>query len=206
MKRPDLNTLACVNPACPLFRRPGEGHLTVRNVSGHDQLRLLRCCPCGEACSERRGSALFHTKIAEEKAADVITHVDEGCGVRATARLGKGSKDTVARLLRLTGRQAERFHDQQVHDLTPLALEFDEQGSFVKKSRSVARGTRPRRPGIGGTIPRSQPTASSWGLGWSASARRNRPVLWGTTPSVVSGRGICPHASPRPTRATNPLF
>ena len=29
MKRPDLNTLACVNPECHLFRRPGEANRTV---------------------------------------------------------------------------------------------------------------------------------------------------------------------------------
>ena len=131
MKRPDLDTLACVNPECQLFRRTDEGNLTVRKVYGHDHLRLLRCRTCGEEFSERRGSALFNTKIAEEKAADVINHLDEGCGVRATARLVKVSKDTVARLLRLAGRHAERFHDRHVRDLTPRALEFDEQWSFV---------------------------------------------------------------------------
>ena len=54
MQRPDLDTLACVNPACQCFRRPGEGHLTVRKMYGHDRLRLLRCRTCGAACSERR--------------------------------------------------------------------------------------------------------------------------------------------------------
>ena len=57
--------------------------------------------------------------------------------MRATARFRKVSKDTVARLLRMAGRHAERLHDQRVRDVTPRALEFDEQWSFVKKSRSV---------------------------------------------------------------------
>jgi hypothetical protein len=43
MKRPDLDTLACVNPECQRFRRPGEANLTVRKVYGADRLRLLRC-------------------------------------------------------------------------------------------------------------------------------------------------------------------
>jgi hypothetical protein len=42
----------------------------------------------------------------------VIQHLDEGCRVRATARLVKGAKETVARLLRVAGRHAERLHDQ----------------------------------------------------------------------------------------------
>src|SRR5882672_2323845 len=131
MKRPDLDTLACVNRECQRFRLTGEGHLTVRKVYGHDRIRLLRCRACREEFSERRGTALFNTKIAEENAEAVIDHVDEGCGVRATARLSTVAKDTVARLLRMAGRHAERLHDQRVRDVTPRALEFDEQWSFV---------------------------------------------------------------------------
>jgi hypothetical protein len=59
--------------------------------------------------------------------------------VRATARLVHVAKDTVARLLRMAGRHAERLHDQRGHDVTPRVLEFDEQWSFVKKSRSAVR-------------------------------------------------------------------
>ena len=139
MKRPDLDTLSCVNPECHKFRLTGQGNLTVRKVYGQDGIRLLRCRICGEEFSERRGTALFNTKITEAKAEDIIDHLGEGCGVRATARLSKVAKDTVARLLRMAGRHAERFHDQRVHDVTPRAVEFDEQWSFVKKSRSVVR-------------------------------------------------------------------
>jgi hypothetical protein len=47
------------------------------------------------------------------------------------------AKETVARLLRSAGRHAERFHEHEVHDLTPRALEFDEQWSFVKKTETL---------------------------------------------------------------------
>ena len=77
---------------------------------------------------------MFNTKLPEAKA-EVINHLDEGCGVRATARFVQVAKATVARLLRVTGRHAQRFHEQHVHGLTPRALEFDEQGRFVKASK-----------------------------------------------------------------------
>jgi hypothetical protein len=67
MKRPDLATLACVNPECQLFRRPGEANLIVRKVYAHDRLRLLRCGTCREEFSERCGSALFNTKYTSPK-------------------------------------------------------------------------------------------------------------------------------------------
>lgn len=144
MKRSDLATLACVNAACQLFGHAGAHNLVIRKVYGHDCIRLLRCRTCGEEFSERRGTALFNTKLPEEQAASVIDHLGEGCGIRATARLSKVAKDTVARLLRMAGRHAERLHDQRVRDVTPHAVEFDEQWSFVKKSRSAAKPTRQR--------------------------------------------------------------
>jgi transposase-like protein len=162
MQRPDLDTLACVNPECQLFGRTDEGNLTVRKVYGHDQLRLLRCRTCGEEFSERRGSALFNTKLPEAKAEEVINHLGEGCSVRATARLVKVAKETVARLLRVSGRHAERLHDQHVRDLRPLALEFDEQWSFVKKSKNAALLVNWVKLATGGIIPRWPLTASWW--------------------------------------------
>ena len=138
MKRPDLDTLACVNPECQRFRLTGQDNLTVRKVYGQDRIRLLRCRTCGEEFSERRGTALFNTKITEEQAEAVINHwaKDAGYGPPPLVHV---AKDTVTRFLRMAGRHAERFHDHQVRDVTPRALEFDEQWSFVKKSRSAVR-------------------------------------------------------------------
>ena len=162
MNRPDLDTLACVNAECQLFRRVGASNLVIRTVYGHDRLRLLRCRSCGEEFSERRGTALFNTKLPEPKAEEVINHLGEGCSVRATARLVHVAKETVARLVRVTGRHAERFHDQHVYGLTPRALEFDEQWSFVKKSRNAAKPTRRRWLAICGTTQRWPQTANWW--------------------------------------------
>jgi IS1 family transposase len=135
MQRSDLATLACVNAECQYFGRPGQGNLAIRKVYGKDHLRLLRCCTCHEEFSERRNTALFNTKVSEAKAEAIIDHLDEGCSVRATSRLTKVAKATVARLLKTSGRHAQRFHDQEVKDLRPRAIEFDEQWSFVKKKQ-----------------------------------------------------------------------
>ena len=160
MTRPDLATLACGKPECHHCRRPGEPHLTVRKVYGHDRIRLLRCRTGGEAFSERRGSACFNTKLPEATAEDIINHLDKGCRVRATARLVKVAKETGARRLRATGRHATHFHDQHVQGLTPRALEFDEPWRFVKKSSSTAALTIRRRLATCGISPRSRRIAS----------------------------------------------
>lgn len=177
MKRPDLNTLACVNAECQWFRHAGASNLVIRKVYGRDRIRLLRCRTCGEEFSERRGTALFNTKLPEAKAEEVINHLGEGCSVRATGRLMQVAKETVARLLRVAGRHAERCHDQHVHGLTPKALEFDEQWSFVKKSKSAAKPTRQRWLAICGTIRRSPRIAScSCRSSW-ANGPTSRPGL-----------------------------
>jgi transposase-like protein len=135
MPRPDLTTLACVNAECQHFGRPGQGNLTIRKVYVQDGIRLLRCGSCQEEFSERRNTALFNTKVSEAKAESIMDHLDEGYSVRATSRLTKAAKVTVARLLKTRGRHAQRFHHQEVHDLRPRAIQFDEPWSFVKKKQ-----------------------------------------------------------------------
>lgn len=161
MQRPSLHTLACVNSACQHFRQPASGNLVVRKVYGRDAIRLLRCRTCGEEFSERRGTALFNTKVPEAKASAVIQHLGEGCSVRSTARLTSVCKETVARLLRVGGRHAERLHDQRVRGVTPKALAFDEQWGYVKKSRTVVRQWNAMHSATNGTTPQWRLTASS---------------------------------------------
>jgi len=65
--RPQLETLACVNEACELYRQAGQHNLTVRKTYGKDGIRYLRCGACGAAFSERKHTALWNTKVTEEK-------------------------------------------------------------------------------------------------------------------------------------------
>jgi transposase-like protein len=134
MDRSDLSTLACVNAECQHYGQSGQGHLGIRKVYGRDRIRLWRGRSCQDECSERRGRALFNTKLREAQAINVIAHLDAGWSIRATSRLPKVAKESVARLLKASGRHAQRFHEQEGRDLTPRALEFDEQWSFVKKT------------------------------------------------------------------------
>jgi transposase-like protein len=151
MPRPDIHTLACVNRECQLYNQPGAGNLTVRKEYGQDHIRLLRCNECKEEFSERHGTPLFNTKISEAQGVSVVEHLAEGCGIRPTARLVKVCKETVARLVKTTGRQAQQFHDQRVRGVAPQALEFDEQWSFVKRSNGIATPGKLRQ-GICGTM------------------------------------------------------
>ena len=133
--RPDIDSLCCMNEECKYFQTKGNGNLRVRKTYGHDQIRYLRCGHCGHEFSERRGSALFNTKIHEAKAASVIDHLDQGCGLCATASLVYVSKDTVGRLIRVTGKTSKKVHDKCVRKVHVEALQFDEKWSYVKKKQ-----------------------------------------------------------------------
>mgnify|MGYP003578109032 CR=1 FL=1 len=76
MGRPDLATLACVNSECQYYGQSGLDNLSIRKVYGRDGIRLLRCGSCQDEFSERRGTALFNTKLSEPKAIHVIDHLD----------------------------------------------------------------------------------------------------------------------------------
>ena len=88
----------------PGISSSGQSNLVIRNVYGHDRIRLLRCRLCGEEFPEHRGTALFNTKFPEHKAEEIISHLDEDCSVRATARLMTVTTETGARRLRVTRR------------------------------------------------------------------------------------------------------
>src|SRR5438552_8989177 len=115
--RPQLETLACVNEGCELYGQKEQHNLTVRKTYGKDALRYVRWCRCGAAFSERKNTALWNTKVSEEKAVNVAEHLAEGCSLKATARLAKGHRSVVTRLNRKAGIHAEAFHDERVQAL-----------------------------------------------------------------------------------------
>lgn len=146
--RPDLKSFCCVNPECTRYGRRGAGNLTVRKTYGRDRIRYLRCHDCGEEFSERKGTALFKLKIPEAKAVAILDHLDAGCGMVATAALVGVAKETVSRLVRVTGRASRALHDRLLRRLTPRALQFDEKWSATgKKQQRLHEADNPTQGG-----------------------------------------------------------
>jgi transposase-like protein len=146
--RPDIQSLCCVNSDCKDFAQKGKQNLKLRKTYGKDQIRYLRCTSCGEEFSERKGTALFNSKIGEAKAASIIDHLDSGCGVVATAKLVGAAKDTVSRLVRTVGRASLGLHNRRVRQLQPKALQFDEKWSYIgKKQKRLLATDDPQQAG-----------------------------------------------------------
>jgi transposase-like protein len=134
-----LEQLCCVNPDCSLQGRYAGGNLSVRSGKGSGRWRILYCAACKSDFSERKGTAMWGSRMSPDKAAAIAQHLQEGCGIRQTARLVGASKDGVTAVALRLGLHAKRFHDQQVHNLVVEEVQFDEKWSFVEKKTEALR-------------------------------------------------------------------
>lgn len=110
----DLSRFCCQNPACPDYGVRGQDNLRVAFRYGQHRRRMLACRTCQQRFSERKGTALFGTRLPHAKALAVFEHLREGCGVRQTARLVHVDKDTVVRYAVQAGTHAQQTHDELV--------------------------------------------------------------------------------------------
>ncbi len=129
--RSPLDSLACVNEACELYGQAGQGNLTVRKVYSKDRIRYLRCRACQREFSERKGTALWNTKVPEAKAVAVGEHLAEGCSVSSTVRLVDVDRSVVKRLTQRLGEHGEAFHEARAKEIEVEALQADERHGYA---------------------------------------------------------------------------
>jgi transposase-like protein len=111
----DLAHFCCQNPDCSDYGLRRKGNLRVCFHYGpNKQRRMLACCTCQARFSERKGTALFGSRLPDEQALDIFRHLQDGCGVRQTARLTGVDKDTVVRYALRAGQHARQSHDELV--------------------------------------------------------------------------------------------
>jgi transposase-like protein len=111
----DLSRFCCQDPGCPDYGKRGHGNLTVCGRYGKTRpIRLLYCRTCKARFSERKGTPLFGCCLPEDQALDVIGHLADRNGVRATARRVGVTPDTVVRYARRLGEHARDLHDELV--------------------------------------------------------------------------------------------
>ena len=131
--QPPLTELCCVDPLCPDSGQRGLGNLTVRTGKGRGLWRILRCSTCKAEFSERKGTALWGTKMAPEKVEAIAKHLKEGSGIRKTARLVGASKDGVTGIGIRLGLHGKAVHNERARGLKVDEAQLDEKWNFVEK-------------------------------------------------------------------------
>jgi transposase-like protein len=110
----DLSLFCCQNPDCSDYGLRRKGNLRVCFRYGKGQRRMLACRTGQQRFSERKGTALFASRLPHDQALAVFQHLQDGCGVRQTARLTGVDKDTVVRYALRAGTHAQQTHDELV--------------------------------------------------------------------------------------------
>jgi transposase-like protein len=148
LQRPIVQ-LCCVNAACVDRGQAGRGNLRVRKGKGGGRWRVLRCSTCQSEFSERKGTALWGTRMAPDKAVAIASHLKEGCGLRKTGRLVGASKDGVTSLALRLGLHARALHEERAVDLHVTEVQFDEKWAFVGKKQKHCDPSHPQDAGKG---------------------------------------------------------
>ncbi len=148
MRRPgraakeEVSQVACPNTVCPYHgkRQAEGGKLWVDQWMGKEKtIRLLRCGYCRKTFSERQGTALEEARLPAAEVEKIVTHLQEGCGIRRTARLTGHARSTVARYALVAGGRARAVHNETRRGLTCHEAQADERWAFVGKKRSALR-------------------------------------------------------------------
>jgi transposase-like protein len=110
-----LEDFCCQNNDCSLYGKKGQGNIRQKGWSSkRQQIRTLVCNVCGVRFSERKGTALYASRIKTERALDVLKHLQDHCGIRQTARLTGVNKNAVNRLALVAGKHADKVHGELV--------------------------------------------------------------------------------------------
>jgi len=111
----DLARFGCPNPQCSAFGQRDAGNLSIHDRFGkRRQYRLLCCNTCQHTFSEHKGTVFFRAKLPHDTVGAILRQLQEGWGIRATARLVGVPRDTVVRLARWAGAHAHDAHDEFV--------------------------------------------------------------------------------------------
>jgi transposase-like protein len=142
-----LAALACPNPDCALFNRFAADNLSIVEWTGKRQdIRRLYCNHCKRRFTERQGTLLRYTKLAEPTVVRIVKCLGHGCSVEATADICDVDPRTVDRLLEQAGRRAEDFHRAPLDRLPapPEAVELDELHGRVSPTPAKKGGAASR--------------------------------------------------------------
>lgn len=106
---------------------------------GRKRIQRYRCNKCNRTFSEPQEKNLGKMRIEEETAIQIMQHLVESTGIRATSRIVGVHQETVLNLLALAGERCARLLDSKLRDIRPRQLAVDELWAFCfKKDKRIS--------------------------------------------------------------------
>ena len=138
----DLDRFGGLNPDGPDDGRRAHGNRRGACRYGpQKQRRLLAGRTCPPRFAERKGTPWFGARLPDDRLVQIVAHLQERCGVRATGRLVGVAKDTVVRDAARAGEQARQLPDAWV-GFSPLDPHGRVRCDVVRRRHAGG----PRRP------------------------------------------------------------
>ena len=139
-KQLDTSIYFCPDEDCSNYGKVGADNQIIGSGRyGPHETQMLKCKVCKGRFSARRGTPLLGLKTDEQTFYDVIACLAEGNGIRATARIKKVDKDTVASWLDKASQHVEAVSRYLMVNLHFEAVQLGEFWSFVKKRKRSVR-------------------------------------------------------------------
>jgi hypothetical protein len=121
-----------------LFNQPGQGNIRHRGWSGKNKdIEWLKCDECKGEFSERRGTLMEKTKLAEETVQRLLKCQRWGVCDDGTADICEVDLKTVRRFQQVACRRAEEHHQQVVREVEVPGVQLDEMHSKLRRRRAV---------------------------------------------------------------------
>jgi hypothetical protein len=120
-------TFSCPNLACPQFNRSNVATIVHRSWTGkHKHIERLRCTACDHEFSERAGTLMARSKLAEDTVERLLKCQRWGVCDEGTADICAVDLKTVYRFQRVATQRAQTHHQQVVRDVDVPGVQWDE--------------------------------------------------------------------------------
>jgi len=127
---------SCPNPECSLFYQSGQGNITHRSWTGkYKHIERLRCDVCRSEFSEREGTLMAYTKLAEEKVIRLLKCQRWGVCDEGSADICEVDIKSVHRFQGVANPRAEEHHHQAVQEVEVEGVQLDEAHSKLRPGK-----------------------------------------------------------------------
>lgn len=126
-------TFSCPNLDCPQFNRSNVETIVHRSWTGkHKHIERLRCTACDHEFSEREGTLMARSKLAEDTVERLLKCQRWGVCDEGTADICEVDLKTVYRFQRVATQRAQTHHQQVVRDVDVPGVQLDEAHSTLR--------------------------------------------------------------------------